>query len=229
MNKDVNRKMQRKAKLLIKIAFIVLAVFIGVIGFIRFVPGFDMYVVRSGSMKPAINAGDVIITGPVNDTPLGKIQPGTIVTFQSREALTTHSVISINGDTLATKGDANEDPDPTPISTSQVQGVYLFKLPYIGYATYFIRTKMGWWLTIILPTVVLVGFIIKDILKEAFRGEPQPRTAVVSKQPMVTKLSPSIAAMKERTIMDARIETEAARIVSEILIEIRAAPKIAGV
>jgi hypothetical protein len=82
-------------------------------------------------------------------------------------------------------------------------------------------------LTIILPTVALVGFIIKDILKEAFRSEPQPRTAVVSKQPMAPKLSPSIAAVRERTIMDARTEAEAARIINEILIEIRAAPKIA--
>lgn len=214
--------MRNKAKLLIKIVTIVLALFIAVICFARFVPGFEIYVVQSGSMEPAINVGDVIITGPVNDTPLGKVQSGTIITFQVRQALTTHRVVSINGDTVVTKGDANEDPDPTTISVSQIKGVYLFRIPYIGYLTYFIRTRTGWFLAIMLPAIVLVGFIIKDIIIEALRPNPQPKIILVNKRSALTKSPASTVAVKSQAEVDDRTEAEATRIVSKILAEIRA-------
>jgi hypothetical protein len=34
-----------------------------------------------------------------------------------------------------------------------------------------VRTRLGWLLLIILPSIVLVGFIVKDIIKEAFKNE----------------------------------------------------------
>jgi signal peptidase I len=213
--------MRHKLKLLVKIASIVLAVFIGVICFCNFAPGFDIYMVRSGSMKPAINTGDVIITGPVNDTPPGKLKPGSIVTFQVNKALTTHRVVSMNGDTLVTKGDANEDPDPEPVGMSQVKGVYLFKLPYVGYLTCFIRTRMGWWLAIILPVFVLVGFIIKDIINEALSTSSQPTTVLANQQPAVTRPSPPIATAKRQAITDTGAGAGAAGMVNEILTHIR--------
>jgi signal peptidase len=115
-------------------------------------------------MKPAINMGDMVIAGPA-----GGVKTGDIVTYESDDVLITHRVLSIEGDTLITKGDANEDPDPGRVQLSQVKSSYLFKIPYAGYFLSFMQTRLGWFLVIILPAMVLVALIIKDIIKEALR------------------------------------------------------------
>ncbi len=146
---------------------IVLAIIIASFLFVFFSPDYDMRLVRSESMKPAINMGDMVITGPSG----GEVEPGTIVTYQQGSELVTHRVLSVDGDTLVTKGDAVEDPDPWQVTLSDVKGVYLFKIPYIGYLVNFISTKLGWFLVIILPAAALVALIIRDIIKEAWRNE----------------------------------------------------------
>ena len=144
--------------------FIVLSLVLAGLVFVYVADGYNLYLVRSESMKPAINMGDLIINGPPN----GEIKPGTIVTYEyNSKDLITHRVESINGETLVTKGDAVEDADSWPVTMSDVRGVYLFKIPYVGYMAHFIRTKLGWFLTIIIPAALLVGWLAKDIVKEA--------------------------------------------------------------
>ena len=118
-------------------------------------------------MKPAINMGDFIITGPLDGPINGEITPGTIVTYEYKKENITHRVQSIDDKTLVTKGDAVEDPDSWSVALSDVRGIYLFKIPYVGFATTFVRTKLGWFLTIIIPAALLVGWLAKDIVKEA--------------------------------------------------------------
>lgn len=142
---------------------IVLAAVVAGLAFVYLSPDYNMYLVRSESMKGAISLGDMVVTGP----PDGGVKPGAIVTYQRDHGLVTHRVFSIDGDTLVTKGDAVEDPDPWPVSLSDVTGVYLVKIPYVGYLSNFMRTRLGWLLVIILPATVLVGLLVKDIVKEA--------------------------------------------------------------
>ncbi len=141
----------------------VLVIVVAGFAFIYFSPGYGLYLVRSESMKPAINMGDLIVTGPSN----GEIKPGTIVTYQRAIGLVTHRVLSVDGETLVTKGDAVEDPDQWSVTLSDVRGIYLFKIPCVGYVTYFVQTKFGWFLAIIVPAALLVAWLVKDILKEA--------------------------------------------------------------
>ncbi len=136
--------------------------------FLYFSPGYNLYIVRSESMKPAINMGDLIITVPPNGPINGEVETGRIITYQHNNDLVTHRVKSIDGTALVTKGDASEDPDPWAVTLSDVKGVYLFKLPYVGYVTSFVQTKLGWFLMIIVPAALLVGWLAKDIVKEAF-------------------------------------------------------------
>ena len=98
----------------------------------------------------------------------GELKPGTIITYEYRNDLVTHRVHSTDGETLVTKGDAVEDADPWPVTLSDVRGIYLFKVPFVGFLTSFIQTKIGWFLAIIIPAALLVGWLAKDILKEAF-------------------------------------------------------------
>jgi signal peptidase len=136
--------------------------------FVYFMPGYNLYLVRSESMKPTINMGDLIITGPIKGLLNGEVKPGTIVTYEHNKELITHRLQSIDGEKLVTKGDAVEDPDPWSVTLSDVRGVYLFKIPYVGFATHFIQTKLGWFLTIIIPGSILILWLVKDIVKEAF-------------------------------------------------------------
>jgi signal peptidase len=146
--------------------------------FIYFSPDYHLYVVRSESMEPTINMGDMIVSGPLGGPFSHGIKPGAIVSYLTGKNLVTHRVLSFDGQMLVTKGDAVEDPDPQPVGTSQVMGLYLFKIPKLGYLSAFIHTRTGWFLLIILPAAVLEAFIIKEIIKEALAGpkvEPRRR------------------------------------------------------
>ena len=150
------------------IVSIILGIALAGLAFLYFVPGYNLYLVRSESMKPAIHMGDLIITGPMNGLINGEVKPGTIVTYETSKELITHRVQSTDGEALVTKGDAVEDADPWPVTLSDVRGIYLFKVPFVGFLTSFIQTKIGWFLAIIIPAALLVGWLAKDILKEAF-------------------------------------------------------------
>jgi len=146
---------------------IILACTVAGLVFIYFSPDYNMYLIRSESMKPIINMGDMVVTGPLGGPLNGGIEPGMIVTYGYGQELVTHRVISVDDDSLLTKGDAVEDPDPWPVTMSEIRGIYLFKIPYVGYLSNFMRTKLGWFLAIITPALILVAFLIKDIVKEA--------------------------------------------------------------
>lgn len=142
---------------------VVLALVIAGVLFLHFSPHYDIGLVRSESMKPAINMGDMVITGPPGGSLSGEVKPGTVVIYQRVEELVIHRVLSVDGDTLVTKGDAVEDTDPWSVNLSEVKGVYLFKIPYAGYLANFARTKLGWFL--ILPATALVALLVRDIFK----------------------------------------------------------------
>ena len=137
------------------------------LAFVLISPDYNMHIVMSDSMKPAINTGDMIFTGPPGGSGGDNLQPGAIVTYLHGKELITHRIVSIDDGTLVTKGDANEETDPWSVSTSSINGAYLFKIPYLGYINSFIRTKLGWFLVIILPAMLLVSYIIWQIIKEA--------------------------------------------------------------
>ncbi len=160
--------MSRTVKIFSWLVTAVLILVVAGLVFIYFSPGYDLRLVRSESMRPAVNMGDLIITGPLNGPINGELKPGTIVTYEYSKELITHRVQSIDGTTLVTKGDAVENSDPWSVTVSNVRGIYLFKIPYVGYVTSFVQTKFGWFLAIIIPAALLVVWLVKDILKAAF-------------------------------------------------------------
>jgi signal peptidase len=162
------RKRIKKVKIISRIIIAILCLVLAGLGFLYLAPGYNLYLVRSESMKPTINMGDLIITGPSNGPINGEVKPGTIVTYEYRDELITHRVKAIDGKALTTKGDAAEDSDPWQVTLSEVRGVYLFKIPSVGYITNFVQTRTGWFLTIIIPGALLTLWLVKDIVKEAF-------------------------------------------------------------
>ncbi len=166
--------MNKTKKIVSRLSFIVLGLVLAGLAFIYFAPGYDLYLVRSESMEPAINMGDLIITGPLGGPINGEVKPGTVVTYEYKKELVTHRVKSIEGTALVTQGDAVEDPDPWSVAMSSVKGIYMFKIPYVGYVTSFVQTKLGWFLMIIIPAALLILWLAKDIVKEALRSEEKP-------------------------------------------------------
>ena len=153
-------------KVVTRVVTIALAIVIGGFLFVHFSPDYDVYMVRSESMKPAINMGDMVITGPLGGALGREIRAGSIITYQRGEELVTHRVLSVDGDTLLTKGDAMDNPDPWSVTMSQVRGIYLFRIPYIGYVSSFIRTRLGWFLVIVIPAAALVALLIRQMRRE---------------------------------------------------------------
>jgi signal peptidase len=143
----------------------ILVIIIAGLVFVHFSPNYNMYVVRSGSMEPVINVGDAVVIGPL-DGPFGDgLQDGSVVTYRHGAELITHRVLSIEGDALVTKGDAVEDPDPWPVTRQDIRGVYLFRIPYIGYASSFIRTPLGRYVAILVPGAILVALLFREARK----------------------------------------------------------------
>ena len=94
--------------------------------------GWTSVVITSGSMSPSIRIGDVVMASPHDGRGLGA---GTVVVFSdpARPGLLTHRIESVNPDgSYVTSGDANRQPDSTPLRPEQVVGVGRLLVPYIG-------------------------------------------------------------------------------------------------
>ena len=78
--------------------------------------GIGSAVILSGSMEPALSIDDVIFVVASDE-----YQVDDIVVFQSGETLVVHRILHIEGDTVITKGDANNVADE-PVTLEQIKG-----------------------------------------------------------------------------------------------------------
>jgi len=96
--------------------------------------------VLSGSMRPTLQPGDLVVVRP---TPVEQLSIGDVVTFQPESGvatLVTHRIIDITYDeagnvlNLETQGDANGSPD-NPLIPEQIMGRVWYSVPMIGHLT----------------------------------------------------------------------------------------------
>jgi len=147
-------------------AVIILLMAAAVLTFLAPYFGWRVDTVLSGSMEPGLKVGGVVITRPVE---VEDIKVEDIITFYSplSEKLTSHRVIAVEDSSsfhFRTKGDANEDADPFILLPAQnVVGKVCFHLPYLGYATQFVKTPLGLLLTLCIPGLVIIAMEIRNI------------------------------------------------------------------
>lgn len=138
-------------------------------------PPISIYTIASPSMEPTIMVYDLIVDrnvksddelyAPSND------HEGTIITFYSDAIDTggytvTHRIYKkydYNGTIYyETKGDNNLAQDAGRITISNIVGKYLFKIPKVGKIQFFLSSKIGWILLILIPALLI---IITDLIK----------------------------------------------------------------
>lgn len=131
--------------------------------------GIKSLVVLTGSMTPSIPQGSVIFIKSAEAYSMGDV-----VTFEQKGRLVTHRIEAIenmNGDTFfATKGDANNSADSDLVASNLVQGRTLFHIPAFGKAILFFKTPVGFVLSIILPTLLFIGFELWAIKNEIVKN-----------------------------------------------------------
>lgn len=117
----------------------VLAVTIG-----AHVTGFSPLVVRSGSMEPTISTGAMVL---VRTIPAAEVAVGDVVAVDRPDGTRViHRVLTVEPagatSTLTLKGDANDDPDPQPITVDDA-GLLVWTVPSVGRVAAFLASAKG--------------------------------------------------------------------------------------
>ena len=131
--------------------------FILLLGLSRLTP-YEVLVVRSGSMEPAISTGGVVIVDRNARNPV----VGTIASFRQLDGtMVTHRVVAMDGARYVTRGDANRANDSVTRPATAVYGSVVFALPIVGYVVHLLGQPVAF-------LVLLVGtggFLIVDRLR----------------------------------------------------------------
>ena len=97
-------------------------------------------VIATESMTGELNKGDTIVYEEYGDH---YVQVQDILVFRQNDRRIVHRVVDIeriNGaNRYYTKGDANEDMDAGYITDADIEGVVLFKIPFFGYLSLWLR------------------------------------------------------------------------------------------
>jgi signal peptidase I len=96
--------------------------------------GWKPMVVTTGSMQPAINPGDIVLSAPPE--PDVSLDSGTVITFEDPVRpgeLITHRIDTVEPDgTYRTRGDANSSADSYQVTTDELTGVGRLLVPAVG-------------------------------------------------------------------------------------------------
>lgn len=165
--------------------FIVLVMITRISGGTPTVFGYSMFRVSSGSMQPALEVGDVIITKEFDPMTVKKED---IVTYKSESGsmsgrLVTHRVIrgpykNKGKFYIITKGDANTSEDD-PVRLDQIESKYLFKVSVLKFIYNIFVTPAG--LLIVIGLVIFAFFNEIVIFFKAITGmgyEEEPEESV---------------------------------------------------
>lgn len=136
---------------------------------VRIPTGIRIFLVESGSMRPTIPVGAVVLS---HETDL--IKAGDIVTFRRQigdASFVTHRVKEVRDGMMFTQGDANNARDDGYVLRNQVLGKVIFVLPYLGYLLIFIKTLPGTFIFIGIPAIFIIFEELWNIKKELVKGK----------------------------------------------------------
>ena len=146
--------------------------------------GIKPYVVLSGSMDRVFPAGSLIFVEEVED--FATLKEGDIITFKALKnssefainTIVTHQIVGIEyavdpvtGESyiynIVTKGTENNSPDPRIYRDSfeeAILGKYVGHVAVVGYVINFLQSKLGFFLLIAIPLLLIIAFQMKNII-----------------------------------------------------------------
>lgn len=165
--------------------FIVILIILSVVSMYRYrqnpgkvpsVLGYSTMSVLTGSMRPYLEPGDIIVDKVVDAE---EIRVGDVITYRVGSSIVTHRVaeVLINGDKIAfrTRGDANNTDDGGTVESQDIIGKVVLKVPYGGYIARFIRSPFGLMIVIGIPVMIMLGGELKVLLSEDSKKKRQEK------------------------------------------------------
>jgi signal peptidase I len=120
------------------------------------VTGWKALAVPTGSMRPTINPGSLVL---VHSAPDSSLRVGDVITYANPTRLTstiTHRIIHIGiAESFTTQGDANPTAD-RPIVAGLVQGKEVWHVPYLGAWLSWTHTPIGVSFLVYLPALLIM-------------------------------------------------------------------------
>jgi len=152
---------------------------------------YKIFVVQSGSMMPTIKTGSLVFTRPEKT-----YKVGDIVTFgpnTKTQTPTTHRIVAEKDGKFTTRGDANNGPDLSAITSSDIIGKMYLKIPYVGYAVAAARQPFGFMLIIIIPAVIIIYDELRKVVAEAknIRKKKKDKTLGMSEEMLPASSTPA--------------------------------------
>ena len=119
---------------------------------------YQLLIVQSGSMEPAIKTGSIIAVKPV-----AEYKVGDVITFGPAlkgKVPTTHRIIALRIQAgklvYMTKGDANEEGDTREVLARDIHGKVFLDVPFAGYALAAAKKPIGFAILIIIPSLIIL-------------------------------------------------------------------------
>lgn len=112
--------------------------------------GYGIANVLSGSMEPTFSKGSLLLVKEKEE-----FQVGDIVVYQSENELIVHRIIKLEGNVVTTQGDANNVAD-SAFSRTEIKGVVVGWIPYIGTVVSLLRTPTG------IIVILLCAFLLVE-------------------------------------------------------------------
>ena len=173
---------------------------VAVVGFIVFWYGLraafrtdhPLMAVASGSMRPTLEIGDLIVVqgglngSEINAAPKDAPQPGDIIVFPGErvgrpgELIVHRAVNKTKKDAnglwrFKTQGDANSMADPGYVKETEIVGKLVGRVPLLGWPNLFLQTPQGKLLIIILLGVlIIIEFVPFPKKEKAKRDQTKP-------------------------------------------------------
>jgi len=158
-----------------KVAGILALFLIMLAGFIVYAAphiGWRIADLRSGSMSPLLNTGDLVVTRPVEAQAVSVGDVIVVHSVQGADSLLCHRVVAIERNpsiTFQTKGDANALADPFTVPAQNLVGELAFSIPHAGYTVLFIQTRAGFLVSLILPGIAIIAICLRSLKAELTR------------------------------------------------------------
>lgn len=134
-------------------------------------PPISLYTIISASMVPNIKVYDVVV---VKKTDTSALEVGDIISFYSNNVYfdgkpITHRIVekynTQEGISYRTKGDANAVVDNDYVYEQNIVGKVIFKIPALGRIQFFLASKGGWFIAILIPALAVISYDIVKIAK----------------------------------------------------------------